>query len=324
MKKTVVPAVLLIALCCCTINAKSQLTDNSSTFRSIGRDSYFRFHYDNDYFTKTDEYYSQGITLEYVHPAIKKFLPAKLLWKPFDSAPQYGITFNLFGYTPTTIESDHILYGDRPFDANMSLKTFLIQKDKLKKQQVSAAFSIGVMGPAALGYDIQYNIHKWLKNPLPHGWQHQIRNDIILNYQLNYEKQVLARGNNFLVNTTAEARAGTLHNRLSGGFNFMAGRFNQRFLPVNEQRKKAEYYFYGQGRMNLIGYDASMQGGLFNRKSPYTIAAGDVSRITFQADAGIIVNFKKLYLSYTQSFLTKEFRTGHYHRWGGISVGFAL
>ncbi len=302
----------------------AQLTDNSSTFRSIGRDSYFRFHYDNDYFTKTDEYYSQGITLEYAHPSIKKILPAKLLWKPFDSAPQYGITFNLFGYTPTTIESDNILYGDRPFDANITLKTFLIQKDKLKKQQVSAAFSIGVMGPAALGYDIQYNIHKWLKNPLPHGWQHQVRNDVILNYQLNYEKQLFARGNNFLLNTTAEARAGTLHTRLSGGFNFIAGRFNQRFLPVNEQNKKAEYYFYGQARMNLIGYDASMQGGLFNRKSPYTIAAGDVSRITFQADAGMIVNFRRLYLSYTQSFLTKEFRTGHYHRWGGISVGFAL
>jgi lipid A 3-O-deacylase len=67
-----------------------------------------------------------------------------------------------------------------------------------------------------------------------------------------------------------------------------------------------------------------MQGGLFNRKSPYIIAGSDVTRCTLQADAGIIVNFKKLYLSYTQSFLSKEFRTGKYHRWGGISVGFAL
>jgi hypothetical protein len=67
-----------------------------------------------------------------------------------------------------------------------------------------------------------------------------------------------------------------------------------------------------------------MQGGLFNRKSPYTIAAADISRVSFQADAGIIVNFRRLYLSYTQSYLTKEFSTGHYHRWGGISVGIAL
>ena len=311
-------------LICCTGIAKAQLIDNSSTFRNIDQKKYFRFHYDNDYFTKTDEYYTQGITLEYVHPSIKKIPATRLLWKPFNTQPQYGISLNLFGYTPTTITSDSILYGDRPFNANISLKIFSIQADEINRQQISTAFSIGVMGPAALGYEIQYNIHRWLKNPLPHGWQHQTKNDIIINYQLNYEKQLLSAGNNFLLNTTTEVRLGTLNDKLSGGLNFMAGHFNKRFLPPGTEKRKAEYYFYSQGRVSFIGYDASMQGGLFTRKKPYTISGGDISRVTFQADAGIIVNFKKFYLSYTQSILTKEFRTGKYHRWGGVSVGFAL
>ena len=199
-----------------------------------------------------------------------------------------------------------------------------MQTDEINRQQISTAFSIGVMGPAALGYEIQYNIHRWLKNPLPHGWQHQTKNDIIINYQLNYEKQLLGAGNNFLLNTTTEVRLGTLNDKLSGGLNFMAGRFNKRFLPPGTEKRKAEYYFYSQGTVSFIGYDASMQGGLFTRKNPYTISGSDISRVTFQADAGIIVNFKKFYLSYTQSILTKEFRTGKYHRWGGVSVGFAL
>ena len=311
-------------LFCCAGITKAQLIDNSSTFRNIGRNSYFRFHYENDYFTKTDEYYSQGIALEFVHPAIKRFPLSKLLWKPFKTVTQYGISFNILGYTPTTILSDSILYGDRPYNGGLSLKTFLIQADDVHHQQISTAFSIGVTGPAALGYDIQYNIHRWTKNPLPHGWEHQTKNDIIINYQLNYEKQLISAGNNFLLNTTAEARLGTLNDKLSGGVNFMAGRFNKRFLPVTDKKRKAEYYFYSQGRVNFIGYDASMQGGLFNRKNPYTIAGSNITRLTFQADAGIIVNFKKLYLSYTQSFLTKEFSTGKNHRWGGVSVGFAL
>ncbi len=312
---------ILISICC---NASAQLIDNSSTFRNIGRNSYFRFHYDNDYFTKSDEYYSQGITFDFVHPAIQRFPLAKLLWKPFSTKPQYGISFNLFGYTPTSILSDSILYGDRPFNSNISLKTFLIQVDEIKRQQISTAFSIGVMGKAALGYEIQYYIHKWTGNPLPHGWEYEIKNDIIINYQLNYEKQLIAAGNNFLLNAAAEARIGTLNDKLSGGFNFMAGRFNKRFTAVDNKKRKVEYYFYSQSRVNFIGYDASMQGGLFNRKSPYVIAAKDVNRITFQADAGIIVNFRKLYFSYTQSILSKEFRSSKYHRWGGISVGFAL
>lgn len=134
---------------------------------------------------------------------------------------------------------------------------------------------------------------------------------------------MFAAGNNLLLNTTAEARAGTLNDKLSGGFNFMAGRFNKRFIPGLKKRK-TEYYLFGQSRVNFIGYDASMQGGIFNRKSPYSIAANDISRVTFQADAGIIVNLKNCYLSYTQSYFTKEFRGGKYHRWGGISVGFTL
>jgi len=305
-------------------NVKAQLIDNTSTFRNINSRSYFRFHYDNDYFTKTDKYYSQGVTFDYVGHGISHFFLSKLLWKPYTSLPQYGVSVNLFAYTPTTLGSDSILYGDRPFDADISLKTFLIQADAVHKQQVSTAFSIGIMGPWALGREIQYGIHKWLKNRLPHGWQYQVHNDVIINYQVNYEKELISAGNYFLLNATAEARAGTLNDKVSGGFNLVAGRFNKRFLPICGDKQKAEYYFYAQSRVNVVGYDASLQGGLFNRSSPYTIPNGDISRLTLQADAGVIVNFKKLYFSYTQSFLTKEFRSGKYHRWGGVSIGFSL
>ena len=179
------------------------------------------------------------------------------------------------------------------------------------------------MGPAAQGEQIQTGIHRWLKNRLPQGWRHQIKNDIIINYQLNYEKKIIQPGKHFLVNIAGEARLGTVHDRLSGGINFMAGNFNNPYASAGK-RKKVAYYLFGQSRLNFIGYDATMQGGLFNRNSPYTISAGDVKRVTFQADAGMIVNFRKLFLSYTQSYLTKEFRTGRYHRWGGISFGFSF
>ncbi len=303
--------------------AQAQRIYNSTVFRHINEPKYFRFHYDNDYFTKTDQYYSQGITVEYVHPALKKNLLNKLLFTPFTTPAQYGITFNLFGYTPTSITSDSILHGDRPFNANISLKYFLIQPHPARKQQWSAALSLGIMGPGAGGFEIQYNIHKWLKNTLPLGWQHQIKNDIIINYQINYEKQLLKAGRYFILNGVAEARAGTLNNNGGAGFNFMAGRFNQRFHPLQSHKRKAEYYFYFQNMVTGIAYDASLQGGLFNRKSPYTIAAKNINNITWRADAGVIVNFKTLYLSYNQSFITKEFKQGLYHRWGGVSIGFA-
>ncbi|MDZ4794802.1 MAG: lipid A deacylase LpxR family protein [Bacteroidota bacterium] len=302
-------------------NAVAQVIDNSSTFKNINNSSYFRFHYDNDFFTNTDYYYSQGITLEYVHPALKNTPLSGLLIKIPKSQVKAGLTFNLFGYTPTSTISNTILYGDRPFEGSMSLKLFVISTDPVKHKRLASALSLGVIGTAALGEEIQTNIHRWTGNKIPKGWQHQVKNDIILNYQLNMEKKLFA-SNAFLLNVEGEMRAGTLHDRLGAGINFMAGHFNDPYSGIN--KKKVQYYLYGQSRVNVIGYDATMQGGLFNRKSPYTISSGDVSRITFQADAGVELHFRKLFFSYHQSYLSKEFRTGKTHRWGGVSLGFSL
>jgi lipid A 3-O-deacylase len=304
--------------------ASAQLIDYSYTFRTLQQKKYFRFHYDNDYFTKTDYYYSQGITLEYVHPSIKKFLPAKLLLQPAAASLQYGISFNIFGYTPTSIRSDDILLGDRPYASCMSISTFAMASDSVRQQRISTNITVGVIGPAAQGEQIQTGIHRWLKNVLPKGWQHQVQNDLILNYGLSYEKELLNLHDNVLLNYTAELRLGTLNDKLSGGFNFMAGNFDNPYQSAGTNKKKVTYYLFGQSRLHLIGYDATLQGGLLNRKSDYTFPPAAISRIVYQADAGIVLNFRNLFLSYTQSFLTKEFSTGLYHRWGGLSMGYSL
>jgi lipid A 3-O-deacylase len=319
MSQKLLPAALVSFLLFAGAAAPAQLIDNTSALRNVGAKKYFRFHYDNDYFTKTDYYYSQGITLEYAHPGIQKFFLSKLLVKHAAANGVYGVTYNLFGYTPTSIQSDSILYGDRPYASAMLLKLFNKVIDSVKQQQFSTALQVGVIGPLGQGENIQTGIHRLIKDELPQGWQYQIRNDIIINYQLNFEKKLAGNGKNFLTNAVAEARIGTLQNRASGGVNFMVGLSNNPYRPNTE---KVSFYLLGQCKANFIGYDAQMQGGLFNRKSPYTIPAADIERVTFQADAGLVLHFPKLFLSYTQSFLTKEFRTGLSHRWGGVSVGF--
>ena len=304
--------------------AFAQRTYTNASFRAINNDKYFRFHYDNDFFTAYDQYYSQGITLDLVHPVLKRNPINWLLIKPFKPKVQYGVSFNLFGFTPKSILSDSILFGDRPFNANATLKFILIQNDAIKKQLITTALSVGVMGANAKGYQIQYNIHKWLNNPLPRGWQHQIKNDVILNYQLNYEKQLYGYKNNFLLSGIAEGRVGTVNNNVAVGFCAMAGSFAKRYTPISKPTRNKEIYVYFQNKVNFVGYDATMQGGIFNKTSPYVIAAKDINRLTYQADAGIVFNLKKVYLTYTQSYLTKEFATGSSHRWGGVSVGVGL
>ncbi|MEO5563044.1 MAG: lipid A deacylase LpxR family protein [Chitinophagaceae bacterium] len=306
----------------CGINGYSQIIDNTSTFKNSS-DKYIRFHYDNDYFTKTDDYYTQGMSLEYVHPGLQKFPLTRLLYKPKESHYKYGISFDHYAYTPTTIRSDDILYGNRPFCASISFKTFLIATNEQKRQRIATTVIVGLMGPGAGGKEMQTTIHRWLGAITPHGWQHQVRNDVIADYQVNYEKQVLSHKNSILVNAVGKARIGLHQDNLKGGFNFMVGRFDDPYA-LQGKNKKLRCYLYGQLVAGVTGYDATLQGGLFNRKSPYIISSNDMTRLTLQGDYGIVVRFSSMYLEYCQSFITKEFNTGHLHRWGGIRIGVGL
>jgi lipid A 3-O-deacylase len=307
--------------------SNGQVIDNTSSFKNSEGNNYVRIQYDNDYFTKMDEYYTQGTSFEYAAPALKNFILSKLLFKPKNTDVIYGLRFDTYGYTPTSIDSNKILYGDRPYSANISLGTFATAVDTVKQQTIASTFIIGFMGQADGGGFLQKEEHILTGNDLPQGWQYQVKNDVILDYQVNYEKKLYAYQNLFLLNSTSVLRVGTHNDKVSSGFNFMIGNFNDRYRSVattKTDHKRIQYYLYAQALGSVIGYDASLEGGLFNRTSPYTISPNNISRFTFQADAGIVVSYKKIYLEYSQAYLTREFTTGFYHRWGGVRIGLTL
>lgn len=106
----------------------------------------------------------------------------------------------------------------------------------------------------------------------------------------------------------------------------MAGRFQDPYVSSTSvsDNSKVHWYFYGRAQPALVLFDATLQGGLFNRNNPYTLPASDIRRITFQADYGIALVLRKWYFDYCQSFLSPEFNGGLSHRWGGIRIGFGF
>jgi lipid A 3-O-deacylase len=297
----------------------SQRIDLRSASHSIADTHYLRIDYDNDFFTNNDHYYTQGITIEYANTALKNIFLSKLSIALKQASVQYGLALDLFAFTPTSLNSDSILYGDRPYAAAIACRSIATSTLEPKRIRFTSAIHLGVIGPAALGEEIQTNIHRWTDNKLPKGWQYQIKNDLLLDYELSIEKKWLdTKG--FLLSGIGLARTGTVNNKISAGISLMTGHFDDPFKT--QRKKKTNYYLFGQGQFTFVGYDATMQGGVFNRNSPYTIPSKDITRITFQLNGGLVVKLKKLFFSYHQSFLTKEFRTGSDHRWGGVSAAF--
>lgn len=321
--KIVTPLFITLLFC---VNGFAQVIEPVAVYNKIDQSKYFRFHYDNDFFTKNrDHYYTQGITLEYVNPGLKNNPINKLLIKGKGSSMKYGVSLDYFGYTPTDILSADILYGDRPYASAFTIKSFVTTTNSKNNEVLSSAFLIGIIGPATLGKEVQTLIHRTIQNNrIPRGWQYQVKNDVIINYQVYVEKELLSF-KNIQLNALAEGRAGTLNNKLSAGLSAMAGKSKNIFDKEEPaSSKKFQAYVFGQSYASLIGYDASLQGGMFNRNSPYTIASGDINRITLRTITGFAVNYKKLSFIYSKSFLTKEFNTGRTHKWGGFSLGIGL
>jgi len=314
----------LLALLLLPAGAWSQAIDNNLSYRNIDNANYFRLNYENDFFTATDKYYTQGLYFEAVAPGLKYNPLVHLLIHPHADTIRYGLSLEHNAYTPTSIRHNEILYGDRPFCADLFLNSYLIATSAARKDRFSVSLSTGVIGPWAFGKEMQVGIHKALDNIAPLGWQNQIANDVVLNYQVDYEKSIVSYRNNFLISATGSARAGTLSDKAGAGFTLMAGSFNSPF-QTGTAGKKLRFYVYNHAQVDVIGYDATMQGGLFSQGSdPYVIPAGDISRIVFTDRYGVCLTYKWLYLEYYQTYITEEYVRGLEHRTGGIQIGFQL
>ncbi len=309
-------------LSCNTLTA--QHIDNTPGYRYISSDGYFRFSYDNDFFAATDEYYTQGIDAELVLPKMNNLFTNKLLLRPKYSGTYFGVGLQHNGFTPASISSDDILYNDRPFAALLLAKTFAIAIDTIRKQRFSSSLYVGVIGQAAGAKEMQEYIHDKLNNITPHGWQHQINNDLALNYQVHYEKQILTYKRLLSVSIGGGGNAGTLNTGASGTLSLIAGYFQNPFVSDNFSSKRWSIYGYLNGEGRYVVYNASLQGGMLDKRSPYTLSATELTRTVARLRYGIRLSYGGIYLEYFKALLTREFETGKPHASGGLQIGTAI
>ncbi|MPR32728.1 lipid A deacylase LpxR family protein [Salmonirosea aquatica] len=323
--------IIFLFLLLCVLNpswSSAQRIDQTADFRFLPNDKgYFRFHYDNDFFAmaKTDYYYTQGYSFEVGSPVFRKNPLSKILLRFKESEPTYGLAFEHFGFTPTSIRSNEILVGDRPFAGVILLKSFATSVDKVHKQRLSSVLSTGMIGPAAFAGRMQATIHHWSGDVDPQGWQYQIRNDVAINYELNHERQLLEVPHIVSIHSNAQLRLGTLSDKVQAGFTLTLGRFDSPLTSsIQRSGHNFQLYLYSQSLGASVGYDATLQGGLFNQNSPYTLKASELNRFTFQNNYGVVVQFWKIYAEYYRTYLSREFKTGREHSWGGVKLGVAF
>lgn len=291
------------------------------------QERYFKLNYDNDFFSATDRYYTQGIYLEFIIPIVKKSPLSKLLIPLGKHATNYyGITLEQDVFTPRSIRVDRIYYTERPFSGVFLFSHTLASINKEKKLRLNTRLDIGLIGPEAMGEEEQKGVHHALNNIQPQGWEYQISTDFIINYTVKYEKGLIAK-NKFECIGYATSRIGSLYDDVGAGIllrkGYMSSYFQNLGLSRNQKSetgKHCQAYLYSKGEVKAVAYNATLQGGMFNKNSIYTLPSSSINRLVATAYVGIVLNYKRVSVEYTKAYLSKEFKTGLPHGWGHCTI----
>lgn len=285
---------------------------------------------ENDIFAGTDMWYTNGTTGEWISPAWQHApLSRLLLPSPKATFDYYGLQIRQNLYTAKYPFWEGIQYGDRPFAAYLTLGNFKVSNDPRRRLRLQSSLDVGVIGPHAYGGQVQKFIHSSAKEPV--GWENQIRDDIVLKYNILAEKSIFFTPGHDI---TADAglNAGTLYNNAFAGLAYRFARFDRRYrddLPEpfrpgmwSEVFRKTQIEAFARLQATAVFYDATLQGGIFNHSSPYIIREKDLSRYVIGGSSGVSASFNGLSIAFSMYIISPEFYTfRRWHKWGRISVG---
>ncbi len=294
----------------------TKVTENADNNNQI------RILFQNDIFTNTDYYFTNGVNIEFVTPMAKrafyKLLPA-VAKKADIELNGFSVTQNI--YTPTNPDVENILDGDRPFSAILTLGQFKESYSISNKLFIKSRLEFGVLGPASLGKTVQSSIHQIE----PVGWNNQIANWPVVNFYFYISKSLIS-SNHFEFALTGDVAAGTAYNRASPGVSMRTGNFVPLLRGPAALGRIAQwqYWFFLDASSSLVVYDATLQGSFFSQNDPYVIEQDNISRVVAEIAAGLAVYKRNIGFEFTLHYLSPEFKNARHFQWGSVAFNLKL
>lgn len=284
------------------------------------------FAWENDLYYKQDYYFTNGFQIDFFNDWLRKSPLNRILIPARKNAAgdhYSGLQLRQEIFTPQDLASDTISTGDHPYSSTLTLAQVSVRIRPASKIRMVSALRLGVLGPASLGYRTQELAHK-VSNPSrpPQGWQYQLRNDLLINYDFQIEKGILdKRFASFGVR--GKSRLGTLHTDLEAGLWLMfdaRGGYFKRFGPSGDPGLNVLIRLSAGARH--IFYDATLQGGVFNKSNPYVITSNHLKRWIGSLDASILLEVRQHQVEVYSLLASPRFIFGEAHGWVRIAYSF--
>ncbi len=286
----------------------------------------FGFQSDNDSFLGqgSDRYYTNGLYIFY-RQALDVKNSTKLANKVL------GLEIGQKMYNPISGYVPNAGFVDRPFAAYLyaGANLNLLYKNE---SNVKLSAQTGMIGPAALGKQVQNIIHDTFGFYNLNGWQYQIRNNFQLNLSAEYNR-LMARASWIDLSASAYANIGTGFNGAGIGPLVRIGDFNQLFNSVSTQSistrnsstplHSRELFLYYKPQFNYVAYDATVEGGLFQDSQP---AGPEIrstpNRAVLSQQVGAAYGCKRWVIDLAAIFHTRDVKTQTFntHQWGSATI----
>jgi hypothetical protein len=296
-------------------------TDDVKQTRSL--DGYISFAWENDLYYQHDYYFTNGFQIDFFHNRLKQSPIHRLLisnGRKGDGLNWSGLQLRQEIFTPRDLAMDTVSSGDHPYSSTLTLAQVSVLNLPGRQMRIVTGLRVGVLGPASLGFKTQELAHS-VSNPSrpPQGWDYQVRNDLILNYDIQVEKGFFTKGSS-IFGVRGMGRLGTLHTDLEAGLWFRIdarkGYFN-RFGPSGKPGFNVVFSLSANTR--YVFYDATLQGGVFNKTSPYVLGPNDLLRWIGSVEGRLTFELYEHQLEAYTRFASPHFHTAEPHGWIGIT-----
>ncbi len=199
--------------------------------------------------------------------------------------------------------------------------------NETKKINLRSEWIVGLMGPPSFGKQTHRFFHRLIKDPAPMGWDHQLPTDLLINYNLQIEK-LLAGNKRFGLIGSGKIHSGTMNDGLSTGLQLQTGNAENYFSGLTKQYfpgKKINFLLWIKISADLVFYNALLEGGLFNKKSPVNNKNSplgtdrEIQHLTGSGEFFFLVSLKKFALSFQLKHVSPELKNYESHDFGNIS-----
>jgi hypothetical protein len=232
--------------------------------------------FENDSFGNTDENYSNGISLAATTRGAGPFGWVWDIVQP--NAGQRYATYELtqLQFTPSDLSRTVPDPRDRPYAGllYLGLASHLRQKESLQSLKLLA----GIVGPASYAEGLQNATHHILAYNAANGWDHQLRNEPIINLLYEYRQryhltpgttaigvELIPMGGVFLGNYLTQGEVhlqGRIGYHLPDDFGVTTLR-GSGYLPFPEWEQPGHswgVYAFAGGGVNIVGWNITLDG----------------------------------------------------------------